>query len=322
MFGALDVKRSQGRQYIVDVRRAVPRGFAGRPEIGLRACDAGCRNCADVCPTQAIEVEPVRLDLGKCVFCGECEAQCPPRKIQFTSATQMASSSREGLLVRNGEVLPPAVRVSAAIQEAFGRSLKLRSVSTGGCNACELELNAAANVNFDFGRYGIDWVASPRHADALVLSGPLTRNMADAVEIAYDAMPDPKFVISFGACAISGGLYADSEAIDRRFLEHLAPSLYVPGCPPHPLTFVIGLLDLLGLGADMPVSASTGSTEAPPLKVDPRTVAVRRDTAERLMRSIGVDLEEKEAEVADEAPQRRRLRVLSDAQRTEGGSSR
>jgi len=102
-------------------------------------------------------------------------------------------------------------------------------------------------VNFDLQRFGIEWVASPRHADALVLSGPLTRNMADAVRLAWDAMPDPRFVVAFGACAISGGLYADAPAIDRRFLDDVGPSLYVPGCPPHPLTFVNAILDLLGL---------------------------------------------------------------------------
>jgi Ni,Fe-hydrogenase III small subunit len=102
-------------------------------------------------------------------------------------------------------------------------------------------------VNFDLGRYGIEFVASPRHADALVLTGPLTRNMAAAVQLAWDGMPDPKFVIAVGACAISGGPYAASDVLDRAFLGRFAPTLYVPGCPPHPLTFVNGILDLLGV---------------------------------------------------------------------------
>lgn len=161
----------------------------------------------------------------------------------------MASSTREGLVLGEGDVERSAVEVSAELRRLFGRSLKLRSVSTGGCNGCVRELNAMSNVNFDFGRFGIDWVASPRHAGGLVLSGPLTRNMAEALALAYEAMPEPRFVVAFGACAISGGLYADSTALERSFLERFTPSLWVPGCPPHPLTFLVGLLDLLGIAA-------------------------------------------------------------------------
>jgi len=139
------------------------------------------------------------------------------------------------------------VQVSAALHRRFGRSLKLRSVSSGGCNGCEMEINALGNVNFDLGRYGIDFVASPRHADGLVLSGPLTRNMAQALQLCWDAMPEPKLLIAVGACAISGGVFAQSAALDRQFLERIQPTLYVPGCPPHPLTFIGGILDLLGI---------------------------------------------------------------------------
>jgi Ni,Fe-hydrogenase III small subunit len=132
------------------------------------------------------------------------------------------------------------------LSRLYGRSLRLRQVSAGGCNACELELNALANVNFDLQRYGVEWVASPRHADGLVLTGPLTANMRDAVRLAWDAMPDPRFVLAYGACAISGGPYAGSPAIDRTFLGEAVPVLLVPGCPPHPLTLAHALLDLLG----------------------------------------------------------------------------
>ena len=295
MLRALRVKRSQGHQTIVDLRQARPRGFVGKPELVLGACDAGCAACAEACPTEAITPEPLAIDLGRCIFCTECVAACPTQRIRFTSAPQMASSSRDGLVVRVGDAAPPPVEVSASIRRMFGRSLKLRQVSAGGCNACELELNAAANVNFDFGRYGIDWVASPRHADALVLSGPLTANMADAVELAYAAMPEPKLVISFGACAISGGLYEASGAIDRRFLGALAPALYVPGCPPHPLTFVVGLLDLLGIGvapsgAEPPAPIQGDTRSVGPSGYDPATLAQGHATADRLSRAVGADL--------------------------------
>lgn len=256
MLSALRVKLSQGRQYIIDVRRAIPQGFVGRPIVALNACEESCNKCKEVCPTGAVSLSPVSIDLGKCIFCRDCVAACPAERIRFSSETQMASSTRDGLVIGRADATPPAVEVSAALKRIFGRSLKLRSVSAGGCNGCELELNAMANVNFDFGRFGIDWVASPRHADALVLSGPLTRNMASAVSLAYAAMPDPKFVVAFGACAISGGLYSGSEALDREFLERFQPSLYVPGCPPHPLTFINGLLDLLGIA----LPGSTRST--------------------------------------------------------------
>lgn len=247
MFDALKVRLSQGTQYVRDVRGAVPRGFRGRPQLAAAPCEpAGCSACAEVCPTAALSLAPVRLDLGRCIFCSECVAACPTSKLAFTSEVRMAGATPESLVVAEGQG-PSPVAVSEALRRLFGRSLKLRSVSSGGCNGCELELNAMANVNFDFGRYGIDWVASPRHADALVLSGPLTRNMSEALELAWAGMPEPRFVIAFGACAISGGPFAPSSALDRGFPERFRPQLYVPGCPPHPLTFLHGLLDVLGL---------------------------------------------------------------------------
>ncbi len=247
MLSIFKVKRSQGKQYIADLRAAVPQGFAGRPVVDGVACQAGCAACVEVCGTQAIQLDPVRLDLGRCVFCQDCAVVCPVKKIQFTPDTHLAASTAEGLVVAQGARALPPVAVSQALRDMFGRSLKLRSVSTGGCNACELELNALGNVNFDLGRYGIEFVASPRHADALVLSGPLTANMDQALELCWAGMPEPKFVIAFGACAISGGPYQASTALDRAFLTRNVPVLYLPGCPPHPLTFVNGIMDLLGI---------------------------------------------------------------------------
>ena len=140
-------------------------------------------------------------------------------------------------------------RIQRELLAILGRALAIRQVDAGSCNGCELEINALANVNFDLGRYGIDIVASPRHADALVLSGPITRNMVDALQQCWDAMPAPKFIIAVGACAISGSPFEGSTALDRSLLQRVAPTLYVPGCPPHPLSFVCGILDLLGIAS-------------------------------------------------------------------------
>lgn len=243
---AIRVRRSQGKQFIPDVRTANPVGFRGLPVIDPAPCATGCTSCVDECPTDAIQLDPFRLDLGRCVFCDECARVCPQQKVAFTAGYRLAARTRDGLVMRDGARAFPAVEADARIRKLFGRSLKLRSVSAGGCNGCELEINATANVNFDSGRYGIDIVASPRHADGLILSGPLTRNMAASLALCYEGMPDPKFVIAVGACAISGGVFEPSTVLDRSFLDRFTPELFVAGCPPHPLSIVNGILDLLG----------------------------------------------------------------------------
>ncbi len=243
MLKALAVRAQQGHQFIPDPRRGTPEGLRGLPILSNGDCGA-CHACVAACPTAAISKEPLQIDLGRCVFCNECVTTCPQGLVEFTHEPSMASARATGLVVGVGRSIEP-VACDNAIRRVFGRSLRLRQVSAGGCNACELELNACANVNFDMQRYGIDWVASPRHADALVLTGPLTRQMAAAVRLAWDAMPSPRFLVAVGACAISGGLYANAAAIDRAFLSDVGPTLFVPGCPPHPLTFLRAILDLL-----------------------------------------------------------------------------
>ncbi|MGE0396219.1 MAG: 4Fe-4S dicluster domain-containing protein [Kofleriaceae bacterium] len=246
MFKSLRVRLSQGKQFIPDVRAATPAGFRGLPVISSDACAEGCDACVAACPTGAVRLDPVTIDLGRCIFCNDCVLACPQSKIELTPDPHLASTARAELSISALEKRT-TVRAHEGFAKLFKRSLKLRQVSAGGCNGCELELNATANVNFDLQRYGIEWVASPRHADALVVSGTLTRTMKDAVRLAWDAMAEPRFVVAVGACAISGGLYENARGVDRGFLDEVTPALYVPGCPPHPLTFVNAILDFLGI---------------------------------------------------------------------------
>lgn len=235
-----------GKQYIPDVSKpSLPGPFKGRPEISLEKVDED--SLAAMCPTQAIAKSPVSIDMGKCVMCGEC-AFAFPNKIKFTTDYKLATNVRERLIVKAGETQPITLdenKIRKEIRSLFGRSLKLREISAGGSNADEAELNACGNPNFDMGRFGIEFLASPRHCDGIVITGPISENMADATQICYDAVPSPKIIILTGTDAISGGIFTGSQALNRSFLEKYTIDLYVPGNPPHPLTFVNGVLELI-----------------------------------------------------------------------------
>lgn len=246
MLDNLKILIHQGKQYIPDVTAAqVPGIFRGRPVISDEKINE--HELAEICPTNAISVNPVCIDLGKCTFCGEC-AFAFPHKIKFTTDYKIATNEYKHLLIREGNDTPVQLnpeKVRKEISEYFSGSLKLRQVSAGGDNSCEMELNACGNVNFDMGRFGIEFVASPRHADGIVITGPITENMAQPVQICYDAIPEPKIIILAGTDAISGGIFEGSLALNRSFLSKYKIDLFVPGNPVHPLTFTNGVLELI-----------------------------------------------------------------------------
>jgi Ni,Fe-hydrogenase III small subunit/ferredoxin len=224
-----------------------PARFRGRPVIDPARCREGCRDCAAVCPTGAIDIAAggARLDLGKCVFCPLCAEACPEKAIEYTTSPEMSVRRREDL-VTQGDELRLAASLDAKMRSLFGRSLKLRQVSAGGCNGCEQELVATGNVVFDLARFGVQFVASPRHADGLVVTGPVTANMRHALLETYAAVPPPKLVIVVGACAISGGVFAGGSETNSGVGDLVPVDLFIPGCPPHPITVLDGLLRLLG----------------------------------------------------------------------------
>jgi Ni,Fe-hydrogenase III small subunit/NAD-dependent dihydropyrimidine dehydrogenase PreA subunit len=251
MLDLLKLRKRHGRPVIKDIRRAeIPAPFRGFPQLDAGPCPADCAACVAICPTKSIAAPPLRLDLGTCVFCGDCERGCPAGAIRFGTGCRLGATRRDTLIVAAGitaeKYAAAAIESRREIRRLFGRSLKLRQVSAGGCNGCEMELAACGNVNFDMGRFGIDFVASPRHADGLVLTGPISRNMAAALADAHRSVAEPKILIAVGACAVGGGLFADSEEVNRTFLEEVRPDLYIPGCPPHPLTIIRALLDMIG----------------------------------------------------------------------------
>lgn len=221
--------------------------FRGYPSCDFSHCDKKCSDCAEVCPVNAIvrRENGNQLDLGKCIFCGECVKKCKDGKIEFTNDYRLAARDRADLLIGKDERVLCAA-LDKKMKQLFGRSLKLRQVSAGGCNACEADTNVLGTVGFDLGRFGIQFVASPRHADGLLVTGPVSKNMKLALEKTYEAVPHPKIVIATGACAISGGIFEGSDEVCNGVSSIIPVDLFIPGCPPHPLTILDGMLKLLG----------------------------------------------------------------------------
>ena len=254
MFNILAERFQQGFRtsaYPLEPAPARPARFQGLPVLNQSKCSSGCDACVASCPTDAIQKpnDQLQLDMGKCLFCTECVKVCPDEAIAFTDEYQLSTRTRDGLVVGERE-WELAAALDEKTKRLFGRSLKLRQVSAGGCNACEADVNVLNTVVFDLSRFGIQFVASPRHADGLLITGPVTENMRIALLKTYEAVPDPKIVIAVGACAISGGPYIDHAEAHNGADSVVPVDLYVPGCPPSPWTILNGILRLLGRMSD------------------------------------------------------------------------
>jgi Ni,Fe-hydrogenase III small subunit/NAD-dependent dihydropyrimidine dehydrogenase PreA subunit len=268
---------------------SLPSHFRGAPRVDSSKCLDGCQNCVDACPTDAISFNgDLRVDLGRCLFCTDCASACPEGAITYSQDHRLAVRRREDLILGR-DPLPLANALDEKLRRLFGRSLKLRVVSAGDCNACSSDVNVLSTIGWDLGRFGIQYVASPRHADGLLITGPVTENMRLALQKTYEAVPPPKIVIAVGACAISGGPYAGLPAQHDGAASTVPVDLFIPGCPPHPLTILDGLLRLLGR-IDRRADEKDG-TAAARYRDEIQAETLQRETqrVEREVRYIGAD---------------------------------
>ncbi|MFI5252103.1 MAG: NADH-quinone oxidoreductase subunit NuoB [Bacteroidota bacterium] len=253
-----------------------PEGLRGKPEIDFARCTA-CEKCASACPTDAISIQMsnadgiesrvekiLTLNYGDCIFCGECEVACPDT-IYLSKEFQLAARCKDDLVSRatyrqntSGDFefveltskpssSQPSIndigsKLQQKIQEIFGRSLHIREVDAGSCNGCEVEITALNNSIYDIERFGIHFVASPRHADMLLVTGPVTRNMEIALKQTFEATPGPKLVVAVGACAIGGGIFGASYASCGGVDNVIPVDVFIPGCPPRPEALLQGIL--------------------------------------------------------------------------------
>jgi Ni,Fe-hydrogenase III small subunit len=226
--------------------------------IAARLTPAIAQRLVAVCPTAAFRIEAhdgrphLKLDYGECIGCGRCFE--PSEGAVVTAKSFSLCGRAKDQLVRvwdldsRTDVTPPWPEPGVArgqIHSLFGRALSIRQLDAGSCNGCEAEISALTNPFYDLERFGIHFVASPKHADMLLVTGPVTRNMADAVKTTYEAVPAPKLVVAVGACGCSGGIFAGSHAVVGAVDAVIPVDGYIPGCPPTPAMLVTGILEVL-----------------------------------------------------------------------------
>ncbi len=253
----------------------VPVSFRGRPTFDFeRWQDA--RPAVEVCPTGAIsfrdngDSRSVTVDYGLCVFCGLCAEASSDQAVRITQEFELATADRRNLVLTaeytlnadsthrqlrtvhrgfwnvEADVESVGQKAREKIQNLLGRSLSIREVDAGSCNGCELEIVALNNPIYDIERFGIHFVASPRHADMLLVTGPVTRNMELALLKTYRAMPEPKVIVAVGACGISGGIFGENYACLGGVDKVVPVDVYIPGCPPRPQALLHGILLAVG----------------------------------------------------------------------------
>jgi Ni,Fe-hydrogenase III small subunit/formate hydrogenlyase subunit 6/NADH:ubiquinone oxidoreductase subunit I len=251
------------------------RASFGFPVMDFSRCTA-CEDCVRGCPTGAIQAtqaaphrREISLSYAACIQCRQCVAACPEQAVSVSTDIEVCAYSREQLSRTGSFDVDPstgrgtfrqvgveaglsladaAANLKARIRGRFGRSLHVRQVDAGSCNGCELEIAATTNPFYDLERFGIHFVASPRHADALLVTGPVTRNMEVALRRTYDATPEPRVVVAVGACGCSGGIFGEGTYAAIGGIDRVLPvDVYVPGCPPRPQAILNGLLVAMGI---------------------------------------------------------------------------